>query len=1135
MNATAILRPISSVNLVRLAGWRSLDTVRAAFSPEARVRRGAALMAAGKSRSAFRHYARAGRAGFAEAEYRIGCCYIEGAGVPPCRSEGIRWLRRAAHRGHIEAQALLAAIYLRGAAEELTADPPAADRLFGTVEVGSPDYVAAMRWARMAAEGGSGEAQALLAFILASGPAEMRDLDQADLWYGRSAGTGCPQGLVGHALALARKGGGEGEQREVVVYLRRAAEAELPAALYLLGVVSEQGLGVARDEVAAAEFYRRAAQKGHRPSQLRWGLALLRGAGVDANPAEGETWLRRAALAGDPEAAALVGNIYATGGKLPPNYAEVANWFRRAAEAGHKGAARSLGLLYIKGAGVPRDPEEAARWLRAAAAAGDTSASAELGNLLLKGIGKAEDRARTCREFEEAAATGDPIAAFNYGVCLAQGVGIQRNEKQAATWLRRAAASVAEAQFWYGRFLVEGRGVDRDPVQGRAWIVRAAESGLVDARLALAKMTLDGAGGRSVGVQADAAVNLGAESTEAREKALTEDAMKYQEASCACGSGLRSCRCCELNSRGATPFESNESINALVNRARQAFASGDVGAAERLSLNVLDVAPRLPGALWILYQIRKHAGQQRAAATLLQRLVEVDPNNIEATHELALLLFQRNDLIAAEQHARNAVRLAPMHPRSHNLMGMILTESQRAQPGEFHYRRVIELSRDRDPILLANLAWNLKEQGKIAEARRLYEEAAESAPDVFQTWLGWGQLEEVDGNYGAAGPRLDRAARICPGDAAVRLAQAKLLSRQGHFLEALAALEPAPNGGQDGACQGAGLAPKALLEKGRILDRLGRYEEAFTCFDEAKRHAREATGKTYLDREAREVANRLRDFFIGDRIRLFQPARTREDCAQPIFILGFPRSGTTLAEQALSNHPSISAGDELPIINDFTGTIPRLLGSPLSYPEALSELWMGDNRRGLETLRDLYLQKAEARGVISPGSAWFTDKMPLNEMHLGLIALVFPHSPLVHILRHPLDVVLSAFSHQLTHGYFCAYALETVARHYVLVMDLVQHYRTEMPLRYVPIRYESMVEDMAANVRRMLDFIGEPFDERCVNFQNNVRLPQTPSYAQVTEKLYARSRFRYRNYLRHLEPVLPIVQPVMDRLGYTLE
>ena len=110
--------------------------------------------------------------------------------------------------------------------------------------------------------------------------------------------------------------------------------------------------------------------------------------------------------------------------------------------------------------------------------------------------------------------------------------------------------------------------------------------------------------------------------------------------------------------------------------------------------------------------------------------------------------------------------------------------------------------------------------------------------------------------------------------------------------------------------------------------------------------------------------------------------------------------------------------------------------------------------------------------------------------------------------------------------------LETIARHYVLVMDLVHHYRAQMALRYLPVRYEDLVDDVAGNMRRILDFIGEPFDERCVNFQENRRVPHTPSYAQVTEKVYDRSRFRYRHYLKHLEPVIPILKPAMDRLGY---
>jgi tetratricopeptide (TPR) repeat protein len=609
----------------------------------------------------------------------------------------------------------------------------------------------------------------------------------------------------------------------------------------------------------------------------------------------------------------------------------------------------------------------------------------------------------------------------------------------------------------------------------------------------------------------------------------------HQDALCACGSGLRNCRCCDLDPVFDTPPEARGWIDILANSAAKALAGGDSVAAEARSLDVLDVAPRFPSALWILYQIRRCAGQEQAALALLQRLVAVAPNNVDATQELAMLLFQRGDLAAAEHHARNAMRLAPVHPRSHNLMGMILTEAQRPHIGEFHYRRVMEISGARDPILLANLAWNLKCQGRIAEARGLYNESVELAPDVFQTLFGWGQLEEVDGDFAAAKAKLDRAAEIRPDDPGLRVARATLLGREGKLAAALAELEPDPGRDQNGNFTVARSDSNALLEKGRILDRLGRYDEAFVCFDEAKRLAREITGKRYLDQQAREIADRLRQFFVSDRLRLMPLASVREGCAQPIFVLGFPRSGTTLTEQALSGHPRISAGDELPFVNELSDMIPRLFGSPLSYPEALAELWMGDNRRGPDALRDTYLQKAELRGIIKPGSTYFTDKMPLNEMHLGLISLIFPGSPLIHILRHPLDVVLSVYSHHLTHGYFCAHALETIAHHYALVMDLVHHYRTQMALRYLPVRYEDMVADMSGSVRRMLDFIGESFDERCVNFQENRRLPHTPSYAQVTEKLYDRSRFRYRHYRKHLEPVIPVLKPVMDRLGYVLD
>jgi tetratricopeptide (TPR) repeat protein len=566
----------------------------------------------------------------------------------------------------------------------------------------------------------------------------------------------------------------------------------------------------------------------------------------------------------------------------------------------------------------------------------------------------------------------------------------------------------------------------------------------------------------------------------------------------------------------------------LVERALQAHRQGAIETAERLCLDVLELAPDRPGALSVLYEIRKAQGKARAAEALIRRIVALDPNNLVATNELALILLGKGSLAEAEVHARNAVRIAPENPQAHNLMGMIMTEANRPQIGEYHYRRVLELSGQRDPILLANLAWNLKNQGRMEEARKLYQESAAAAPDIRQTLLGFARLEEADRHFAAAGKVLDTMEQRFPNDPAVRLTRAVLLGRQRKYSAALELIDSTITGD-------ARLGPNELLEKGRLLDQSGRYDDAWAAFAQGKQLARELSGQVYLDEAAKQQIDRLRNFFTGGRLRLIPHASVRSDTPQPIFILGFPRSGTTLVEQTLSAHPKIAAGDELPLIHEITAIMPRMLASPLGYPEALAELWMGDQREGLDNLRDYYLQKVRQMGVLRQGATRFTDKMPLNETHLGLIALLFPEAPMIHVLRHPLDIMVSAFSNAFTHGFYCAADLTTAATHYVRVMDLVQHYRSEMTLRYLPIRYEDIVSDQEQSIRAMLGFVGEKFNKACLTFHENRRYARTASYAQVAEPLYDRSVGRWKHYRSYLEPVIPTLQPVIERLGYTLD
>ena len=564
--------------------------------------------------------------------------------------------------------------------------------------------------------------------------------------------------------------------------------------------------------------------------------------------------------------------------------------------------------------------------------------------------------------------------------------------------------------------------------------------------------------------------------------------------------------------------------------AEQAVAAqreGRAAEAERLCHEVLELAPAQPEALATLWRICSSNGRGLAAEALLRRIVQFHPNTLWATHELTLALLAKGAVADAEIHARNGVRIAPENAQSHNLLGMVMTEANRPQTGEYHYRRVIELSGMRDPIVLANLAWNLKNQGRIAESRS-FTKRATAAPQVVETLLGWARMEEADRNFARAGEVLARAERMAPADPRILLTRAVLDARTGAYDKALTTLDRAASGN-------GMLGPNEWLEKGRLLDRIGQYDAAFAAFAEGKRQCREMGGLVYQAEQAQQLAIRLKGFFSEGRMHTLPRAATRQGLAQPIFILGFPRSGTTLVEQTLSAHPRIAAGDELPFVNEITVSMQRTLNSPLAYPEALAELWMGDCRDGLDELRDYYLERVRRIGLAQTGAAWFTDKMPLNETHLGLIALLFPRAPLIHVWRHPLDVVLSVFANNLTHGFYCAYALESAAHHYRLTIDLVEHYRSQLTLRYLPVRYEDIVGEQETSVRRMLDFIGEPFDQRCLDFHQNRRYARTASYAQVTEPLYGGSRYRWRHYRAQLAPAIEILMPAIERLGYAVD
>ena len=567
-----------------------------------------------------------------------------------------------------------------------------------------------------------------------------------------------------------------------------------------------------------------------------------------------------------------------------------------------------------------------------------------------------------------------------------------------------------------------------------------------------------------------------------------------------------------------------------VAEGKAAFDRGDLTLAELRAMQALQQVPDHLDALILLYNCRKRANQAGPQLEgVLRAIVRKNPNLFWATSELAFMLFARGERVECEVHARNAIRLAPRDPQAHGIMGLMLTETNRAPAGEYHFRKVIELSGENTRVD-TNLANCLKTQGKVEESEEWFAKAVALGPRNAHALISWARLEEARRNIPKAWELLRKAEEIAPDAPDLSLTRAVLHGREKNPEAAIAELSRSQSEGKKQP-----LSAVALFERGRLYDKMDRFDEAWTDFAEANRVCREVQGRVYAEQFAANLIERLKGFFTRSRMTLLPRARKRENMPQPIFIVGYPRSGTTMVEQTLTAHPQVSAGDELVFINDLTRVGPRWLGSPQAYPEALADLWMGDNLLVLDQFRDYYLERAEQLGIWEKGARFFTDKMPLNETHLGLIQLVFPESRIIHVRRHPLDILVSNFSNFLTHGFNQSFDLVTSAKHFALVDSLVEHYRAQIDLNYLELRYEDLVSDQERHVRHMLDFCGLDFDPKVLSFHENQRYARTASYAQVTEKLYDSSVFRYRHYRRHLDEAVAILGPVLARQGYSAD
>ena len=562
-------------------------------------------------------------------------------------------------------------------------------------------------------------------------------------------------------------------------------------------------------------------------------------------------------------------------------------------------------------------------------------------------------------------------------------------------------------------------------------------------------------------------------------------------------------------------------IERRISLAREALKDAKAGTALGIAAEILRVAPGNLDALEIKALVEIERGDDVAAEESLRLAIKLAPHRRWPYSDLGRLLLKLGRTQDAQWVARSALIADPQSADAHAMLASTFAGEEKLEAAAAHFERAIAIA-GRHPQLLLELGRILMRQGKLDLARPLLEAALAGDPASLEPFVCLAEIEERENRFEQATRLLDRAEAIAAaGGTDVTLQRSVLLDRMGKFKEALDLLDPIEK-----------LSGAALLQRGRLRDRVGRFSEAWKDWTAGKAKLAKLAGRHYPAAKVREQAEALARVSSSGSIGALPVASRRSDVPQPIFITGFPRSGTTLVEQILASHSAIRAGGELPFASELKDFAILLVGGESDFPGELAQMIAADRAHWPALMRDFYLARAEAFGLTTSGASYFTDKMPLNEMWLPLLRMAFPKSPIVHVRRHPLDVLTSVIAHDMTHGFNCAYRLEDAAHHLSLVDGLLAQYQEAGITVTHELRYEALVADQPRETQRLMAAIGMPVEQAQLHFHERAIVSPTPSYAQVREPLNDRSIGRWRNYARELETVGDLVSEAVRRGNY---
>ena len=499
------------------------------------------------------------------------------------------------------------------------------------------------------------------------------------------------------------------------------------------------------------------------------------------------------------------------------------------------------------------------------------------------------------------------------------------------------------------------------------------------------------------------------------------------------------------------------------------LSEGKLMKAEDLCRRFLKVNPKHVEGMRLLADIAIKLGVNEDAEILLENAVSFDPDNVQLRLDYIQALRKRQKFGRALQEAEHLHTLDPSNPIFSSHLAI-----ERMQTGDFDgalalFDQVLAKLPD-DPATLTSRGHALKTWGRHDDAIASYRNACEVRPEQGDAWYALANLKTYRFNQ-------DDIARMIALEADPRIGH----NDRFHFCFAL----------------------------GKALEDAGEITSSFAYYDK---------GNALKRAQSRYTTDGMEAEFAGQKeactAELFaEKAGMGHDAPDPIFILGLPRAGSTLIEQILASHSQVDGTLELP---DILSLSQRLRGRQRAdggaYPANLRDL-------SAEQLVQLGRDYIASTRIHRAGAPFFTDKMPNNFRHIGLIHLILPNAKIIDARREPMDCCWSGFKQLFAEGQEFTYGLSEIGHYYRGYVDLMDHWDQVLPGQVLRVQHEDVIDDLEGQVRRILQFCGLPFEESCINFHQTDRAVRTASSEQVRQPINRKGLDAWREFEAHLEPL----------------